>query len=218
MIVGIAGQKGGSGKSCLAQNVSVGLALRGHQVTLIDADAQRTSADWAEERESSPEALASVGAQAMSGDLTRTLLDLPSANTYVVDCGGRDSKEMRSTMVAADVLVLPLRAKRRDLKTLHHLAEVIDQARILNPDLVVRAVITQAPTLPSQYPRIWDAKEVASSYGIESLEPVIFSRNVYDDAEEAGLSVYEASDPKAIEEINAVIDGIFEIRPQNENN
>ncbi|RYF38499.1 MAG: chromosome partitioning protein ParA, partial [Cytophagaceae bacterium] len=50
MILLLGGEKGGSGKSCLAQNLAVWLQARGGDVLLLDADPQGTTADWAAER------------------------------------------------------------------------------------------------------------------------------------------------------------------------
>ena len=50
MILLLGGEKGGSGKSCLAQNLAVWIKARGGDVLLLDADPQGTTADWAAER------------------------------------------------------------------------------------------------------------------------------------------------------------------------
>jgi chromosome partitioning protein len=210
MIITCGGQKGGSGKSCLAQNLAVALAKAGKPVMLIDADTQKTSSDWAEER-ARTDAL-EIEHQAMSGDISKTVWTLAGTGRYlVIDCGGRDTKELRAAMIASDLLLVPVRPKRRDLKTLDYVSDLVEKSRIANKYLVARSVVTQAPTLPSQVQRILDAKAVCDSFGLPALEPVIFTRNVYDDAEEAGLSVFEANDQKAKEEIQQVCDAVLAI-------
>ena len=210
MIITCGGQKGGSGKSCLAQNLAVALAKAGKPVMLIDADTQKTSSDWAEER-ARTDAL-EIEHQAMSGDISKTVWTLAGTGRYlVIDCGGRDTKELRAAMIASDLLLVPVRPKRRDLKTLDYVSDLVEKSRIANKYLIARSVVTQAPTLPSQVQRILDAKAVCDSFGLPALEPVIFTRNVYDDAEEAGLSVFEASDKKAQEEIQQVCNAVLAI-------
>lgn len=172
---------------------------------LIDADPQRTSADWAEER-ALQKKVTPIKFQAMSGDISDTARALShSYDHIVIDCGGRDTKELRSAMIIADIFLVPLRPKRRDLKTLDYVSNLVDQSRIANRAMVALAVITQAPTLPSQLQRILDAKSVSASFGLSPLKSVIYTRNVYDDCEEAGLSVFEADDDKAKEEMAAVL-------------
>jgi len=210
MIITCGGQKGGSGKSCLAQNLAVALAKAGKPVMLIDADPQNTSSDWADERAKTD--AQEIEHQAMSKNLANTVLTLAETGRYlVIDCGGRDTVELRSAMAASDLLLVPVRPKRRDLKTLPHVADMVEMAKSSNPYLLVRSVISQAPTLPSQIQRIVDAKAVCESFGFPALEPVIFTRNVYDDAEEAGLSVFEADDKKAQAEIQQVCDAVLAI-------
>lgn len=75
----------------------------------------------------------------------------------------------------------------------------------MNPDLVARAIVTQAPALPSQIQRILDSKAACASYGLEPLQVFTTARNVYDDADENGSSVLEVgTDPRAVEEIEMI--------------
>ncbi len=110
----------------------------------------------------------------------------------VIDAGGQDSEALRSAMTVATHMLLPFRPKRRDLKTLAHMEGLIKLAQAVNPELIAKAVITQCPTLPSQYQRILDAKEDCESFGIMALTNFTSNRNVYDDADEDSSSVFEA--------------------------
>ena len=111
-------------------------------------------------------------------------------------------------MSVADLILVPLRPKRRDLKTLAHVSELIELATSFNHELKARATITQAPSLPSQAGRILDAKEVCNSFNIPPLNAITYQRNIYDDIEEGGASVFESTDKKAILEITALGDEI----------
>jgi chromosome partitioning protein len=211
MILVVGGEKGGSGKSTLAQNLAVFLAKDGHDVLLLDADPQATTRDWAAERQGN-EGLVALAFEHATGDLRKTLEDRAKRyQTIVVDAGGADSQALRSSMTIATHLLLPLRPKRRDLKTLPNLDQMITQAKTINPGLEVRAVISQCPPLPSQVTRILDAKEACRSFGIEPLEAITMQRNAFDDADENGESVYEIRpvDAKAIEEIDAIANEIW---------
>ena len=46
MIILVGGEKGGAGKSCLAQNLAVYLQTKNRDVLLLDADPQGTTTDW----------------------------------------------------------------------------------------------------------------------------------------------------------------------------
>lgn len=207
MLLVVGGEKGGSGKSAIAQNLAVFLARGGHDVHIIDADPQGTSKDWAAERLANDALEAKVSFEHATGDLRKILLDrVKRYQMIVVDAGGADSDALRSSMAVASHVVVPFRPKRRDLKTLPTIESMVAQAMTTNPDLMVRAVITQCPSLPSQVYRILDAKEACRSFGIQPLDAITMQRNVYDDSDENGQSVFEIkpADLKAIEEIEAI--------------
>ena len=124
MILLVGGEKGGSGKSCLAQNMAVYLQHQKKDVLLLDADPQGTTTDWAKEREEN-EKLANLPCVQASGNIRQILKDL--VNRYqvvVVDAGGQDSEALRSAMTVATHMLLPFRPKRRDLKTLLNVSQL----------------------------------------------------------------------------------------------
>lgn len=210
MIILLGGEKGGSGKSCLAQNLAVWLQRKGRDVLLLDADPQGTTVDWAKEREQAG-VLSPLPVVEAHGNIRQTLLDLQKRyEEIIVDAGGADSEALRSAMTVATHMLIPFRPKRRDLKTLPNVENMVRLAKAVNPDLIVRAVITQAPALPSQGQRILDSKDACTSFGIQALQAFTTARNVYDDADENGSSVLEAgTDGRAIEEIELIADELF---------
>ncbi|HNB20090.1 MAG TPA: AAA family ATPase [Agitococcus sp.] len=212
MILLVGGEKGGSGKSCLAQNIAVYLQHRQKDVLLLDADPQGTTTDWAKEREEN-DGLTNLPCVQASGNIRQILKDLAKRyQVIVVDAGGQDSEALRSAMTVATHLLLPFRPKRRDLKTLVHVSQLVKLAKAVNPDMLVRGVITQCPTLPSQTQRILDAKEACQSFGIEPLQSITCNRNVYDDADENGSSVLEVeTDLKAKEEVESLVAEFLEV-------
>ncbi|AVB17601.1 MULTISPECIES: AAA family ATPase [Pseudomonas syringae group] len=209
-ILVLGGEKGGPGKSCLAQNLSVAIKLLGGDVLLVDADPQATSYEWANIRDRNG-ALVSIPHEKAHGDISTTLKDRAKRYSHIiVDCGGADSEALRSAMTVASHLLIPLRPKRRDLATLEKLEILTRLAKSSNPKIKIKAVITQCPSLPSQAIRILDAKDACMSFGIEPLNAITMSRNAYDDAEEDGSSVIESNtDLKAKEEIEKIADELF---------
>ncbi|MHD0650920.1 nucleotide-binding protein [Pseudomonas aeruginosa] len=203
MITVVGGQKGGGGKSCIAQNLTVWLPLNDHSAALVEGDPQGTTAEWAAERAQN-KLLVSFPFELLRGNVQAQLKALEARHgNVIVDMGGADSAHQREALLVASHFLLPVRPKRRDLKRLPHLETIVTEARKLNPSLVVRAVISQAPTLPSQMSRILTAKEAIASFGIEVIDTIVYNRNAYDDADEGGSSVLEMKDdPKAVEEIS----------------
>ena len=210
VILLIGGEKGGSGKSCLAQNLAAVIRKSGGDVLLLDADPQATSFEWAAEREGKSHLLAIPTVKA-HGNIRHALIDLRLRYRYiVVDTGGADSEALRSAMTVATHMLVPFRPKRRDLKTLPKVSELVRLASAVNPALKAWSVITQCPALPSQTARILDAKDACRSFEIKPLNAITYARNAYDDAEEDGCSVVEMGcDLKAAQEIEAIFTEIL---------
>ncbi|MCW8091640.1 AAA family ATPase [Alteromonas sp. ASW11-130] len=217
MIILVGGEKGGSGKSCLAQNIAVYLRTeKNANVLMVDCDPQRTTSDWIQERKAD-DALPDINCIQLYGKIRNELISLNRHYDYVViDCGGQDNLALRSSMSVADHVLIPLRPKRRDLKTVPHMEDIITTCRMVNPKMNAAFVITQCPSLPSLAPRILEAKEVCRSFELAVLNSVTFSRNMYDDSEESGQSVIE-SEPngKAAIEIRSIFDEMLARAKEN---
>ncbi|AWB67529.1 chromosome partitioning protein ParA [Saccharobesus litoralis] len=211
MILLVGGEKGGSGKSCLAQNLAVYFAHEQNaSVMLVDCDPQRTTSDWIQARHNMPE-LAWINCVQLYGKIRYELMSFESHyDVVVIDCGGQDSTTLRAAMSVATHILLPLRPKRRDLKTLPHMEELVSACSMINPNMKATVVMTQCPSLPTQANRILDAKECCRSYGLNVLNAVTYARNIYDDSEEQGASVLELdSSGKAADEIRHIIDELI---------
>jgi len=135
-------------------------------------------------------------------NIRATLIDLKARYEYVVvDSPGRDSREMRTGITAADLLVIPMRCSQPDLDTLPKMEKIITEAKDFNPIMSVFGLLTMAPTNPVVN-EIEEAKECVNEYkGIPLLNAIIFDRKVYRDSMSGGLGVIELANKKAKEEI-----------------
>jgi chromosome partitioning protein len=201
MILLVASQKGGAGKSTTATNLAAEFARLGRDVVLVDADAQRSAARWHADREAAA-VVPVIACVEKAGNIGKTLADLDSRyEIVVVDVAGRDSTEMRTGMTAAHKLIVTVRPSQFDLDTLPHMQALIDQARDFNPDLEVRSLLTQVPTHAVASERT-DAGEYLADYPeLKPLQTVIYERKAYRDVIGEGLGVVEWNNPKAKAEI-----------------
>jgi chromosome partitioning protein len=217
MMILVGGEKGGSGKSCLAQNLAVYFARDKKAIVLmVDCDPQRTTSDWIQARNSDP-SLPAINCIQLYGKIRNDLLSLSQHyDVVIIDCGGQDNLALRAAMSVADHVLIPLRPKRRDLKTVPHMEDMLSTCKMVNPKMRASFVITQCPSLPNQASRILEAKEVCRSFGINVLDAITYNRNVYDDSEEKGSSVLEIEpDGKAAQEIIAIAEEILAMKPDN---
>ena len=209
MIILIGSQKGGCGKSTIAVNIAAALALKVKDVFLLDADPQSSSMRWAQDRLDTEVQPHIPHAQA-SGNIHQTLKDLASKYEYVIaDTAGRDSRELRTGMTVADVLISPARPSQYDLDTLPHLAEVYSQAKDLNPKLAGYLVLNLCPTNPV-IKEVAAAQEFLADYPEFKLaNTLVYDRKAYRDAISEGKSVLEWTDAKAKHEIEALVGEII---------
>jgi len=204
MIVLFGGEKGGTGKSTLATNIAAYLAKSGQDVLLLDTDRQGSATNWAATRAADP-SLAKVHSVAKTGDVNSAARDLAQRYKHVViDAGGRDSRELRSAMLAADKLFVPIKASQFDLWTVETMNEIVGTSLGFNPNLKALALVSMAPTNP----QINEAQEAAEMLkGFEHLmlcSAIIRERKAYRDATSQGRGVVELDNDKATAEIEAL--------------
>ncbi|HDR9035991.1 TPA: AAA family ATPase [Burkholderia vietnamiensis] len=211
MILLIAAEKGGVGKSTIATNLSVYLAHRGMDVVLLDTDGQATATRFVERRDEAGITPA-VPCVQRTGDVAATLRDLAYRyQVVVVDAGGRDSREMRSAMAIANLLLVPTKASQADLETFSKVNELIGQARGLNRELKAVALLSIAPTNPA-IREVEDARELIAEFDqLELADTIIRDRKVYRDALLVGKGVIELDNSQARAEIQLLAQEFFEL-------
>jgi chromosome partitioning protein len=180
MVISFVTQKGGSGKTTLAINCGVVASQKGKRVLILDMDVQATAETWYQDREDDkPQVVRLIPA-----DLNRALRAAREKgfDVVLIDTPGRDEPGAAAAVRASDFCVIPCRPSPADMKATPPTAETIRR-------LGKRAafVLTQAP------PRSFRNREAEQGLSVLGLVcPVhIVLRNVYQDAQGAGLGVTE---------------------------
>ncbi len=204
MIILIGSEKGGVGKSTLATNLAVLLASKGNDVVIVDADRQSTCANWAQDRYETDKI--KIDCIRQYDNLKPTLDSLSSRyKIIIVDCQGRISQEMRTGLLAANLVIIPFKPSQWDLDTLPSMLNIIKEAKDFNQKLVSCAVITMSPTNPNM-DDLNQARDFFSNYPeIVLLKTAICERKVYKEAAGCGLGIIELDNQKAIDEITGVL-------------
>lgn len=210
MIILLGSKKGGCGKSTTAVNLAAWLAGKDYDVVLVDTDTQSTASNWAADRAKNPD-LPPVHCVQKYDEVRNTLLDLDRRYDFVVvDTPGADSREMRQSMTAAHILIVPVRPSQADLDTLPSMQDIIISAKDFNPEMKVYGILTMASPNPV-VSESDDAKEIFEDYPVIKLidNVVIRDRKAYRDALSVGMGVTECDNDKARFETNLLFKGVL---------
>lgn len=231
MILTIAHQKGGTGKSTLAICIASELAARGRNVLLVDADPQQTTQTWhdlavenfeVERRASEGQPPAAEGKRpakrsapmpsvvSMTGTLHQEhqLPKLASAyDVVVVDTPPRLGPTLKSALVVADVALVPCGPTGPDAWALAETLEMIEDAQGFRPGLKAVLVVNrkrEGTVLGNK------ARASLSASNLRVLGTELGLRQAYAEAVGAGQGVtnYEPTS-EAAKEMRALVDEVL---------
>ncbi|MGX9960629.1 AAA family ATPase [Xanthomonas euvesicatoria] len=210
----VGGEKGGTGKTTIATNLSVMLARRGRDVLLIDADPQASSTSWAYFRDQGEFQPRISSVQKLGKGLLYEIKHLADRyDDLIIDTGGRDATELRAAMTVADVMICPLQASSFDLWTIRKLTDLIEQVLPINPALQTMVLINRGST--NVFSRDTNeateaiAAEMDQFDGLSLLSTELHERLAYRRAAGAGKVVGEWDDAKAIDEMEKLYGEIY---------
>lgn len=216
LIIVFGSEKGGPGKSTCATNCAAEFSRLGYKTLLIDADKQRTSANWSERRYSSidegQESWPKVHCIEKLGKVKNTVLEQAKHyDVVIVDSAGRDSAELRSALLAADLLYIPTQASQFDLETMDDMASILEEIEEHNPPLQAFTLITQVPTTfgSLEFKEASNFLKDSFSKIMPLARSVIRSRKAFRVAPRNGASVIEWSDNSAKAEIQVLVQEII---------
>lgn len=214
MIILVGSNKGGAGKTTTAITIASGLAKQ-YDVCLVDADKQHSASRWSSDREYSSEELPQITVIQKYDNLQPTLNNLKEKYDHIIiDVAGRNSRELITAMLCADIVISPAQCSQLDLDTLTELQEQVTRAKDLNPRIKVFIYHVMAATNPKLAPI--NKKEfndfVKEFNDFRLLKSISCYRKAYRDVIVNGKSILEQTqDLKAKSEGENLINEILEL-------
>jgi len=203
MIISFVNQKGGVGKTTSAINVAASLKRRNYDVVFIDADPQGSASYWhAVENNNAfeilhrPQPLSKSDIEELSQNHDFLVIDAPPAIGDIT----------KSILAITDLSIIPLSPSSLDIWSCKGTLEIIDEARVENPDLDVKLLINRK--IPGT--RVGrEARDSLSIFNMDLLDTELCQRVAYIDAMTSGVSVMQyAPGSKAADEIESLCDEI----------
>jgi chromosome partitioning protein len=197
--------KGGVGKSTLAENIAVAFAHNNKtKVKIIDCDLrQRTSSKWVARRNQNHADKKKVFSSIQEEGLRDALVeDSKNYDVIIVDVQGKDSKNLRVSLLTADIIYIPFIPSQNDIETIEELSDLLEDTLIQNKNRRTFYILnscsshyldstsTNADIFFKEYQHILSPSQVRITH-----------RKAYRDASLEGLGVIETNDKKAQKEI-----------------
>ncbi len=126
--------KGGVGKTTIATNTA-----HHYNALLVDLDPQGDAADWAK-RSGLVRAVHAPNWQ----DATDIIDEEPGA--VVVDCPPGEGPALRAALTLANIAIVPTKSSAADLRAIGRMIHLADDAKRVNPDLIVGLILNEAKT------------------------------------------------------------------------
>ena len=174
-------QKGGTGKTTLAINLSVAAEALGLRAALVDLDPQASAAGWGDNRPAAAPAVEAVPASRLPHALQA--LRAHGAELAVIDTAPHSESAALAAARASDLALVPLRPGVLDLLALETTAEI---CRIAGARTAV--VLNQ---VPPRGPLPAEAAEAVEGEGLAVAPCRIGSRVAFQHSLTRGLGVLE---------------------------
>ncbi|MFO0812088.1 MAG: ParA family protein [Gemmatales bacterium] len=186
MIIVVANNKGGVGKSTLAVHLAGWLHEQGHKVILADCDMQQSSSSWMKEAAPGIKSVRLENADMILNELPDLALE---ADYVIADGPGSNTENSRSLLLRGDLALVPCKASMLEVRALSQATDVLRQSRGIRkgepPAICILSMVGRHYRLTS------DMKDAAAALNLPLARTAITLKQVYADAPGQGTFVWK---------------------------
>ncbi len=149
MIITIANEKGGSGKSTLCINLALQFLAEQKDIVVLDTDPQQSVEVFVNIR--SETSLPIFPLFNRTGNITDTLKQMVGKyQIVIIDTKGEHSKESQRAILLSDLVLIPTTPSQLDSAVLLDMLERVQDLQALNEKLKALVLINRIPPIPTR--------------------------------------------------------------------
>lgn len=211
--IAIVAEKGGNGKSTVAQCLAVSAWLDGKAVVVFDMDNQRSVVKWAGRRDQE-DPVAEYVSPAQLDEKIAEYEEL-GADLIIIDTPGRLDSAVHAAVKRSHLVIVPCPANAKSLETVEDTFKLILEAdRVRRPMFVALTKATpNAKSRPEEARALVREIERDFSLPLVVCPSVLHRYQLYEDADDDGITPQEmAAHTSAGEPINPVVQASKDIQ------
>lgn len=220
MIISSISYKGGVGKSTVAQNLAVSLAVKGYKVCVVDADEAGVTVKWSGvrmENEQTPtiQVIGMTNEKALVGTVKKLYEDY---DIVIIDSPPSYHAISAKIMLSSHLILMPIKPTgKSELWTAEDLLNRYANIQELKEEKTPAFfIVNDYETRPSFHKVFIDAlKEIAEEYEVGVLSTLVHHRIAYGEVNSMGMGVVEYTNPKAKNEFEALTNEVLQIANNN---
>lgn len=209
-VIVLTNQKGGCGKTTLAMNLAGVIGINA-KVLLVDGDPQGSATRWAaSSSDEKPFPTAVMGLANVADKVNREIKKYLGDYEYIfIDCPPAiDSSFTASALLIADLALVPVVPSPTDLWAAVGIQKLISNVSDINEKLEARLVANMCQSNASISK---EALSLIEEFEFAKTITDIYQRTAYRQAAAFGGTVLDMDNPKAKQEIRALVSEILEI-------
>lgn len=209
MIILLASDKGGVGKTTTGINLASYAANRGDKVAILKADKNPDVMNWHSKRQTN--GLLNIDVFESYGNISKRIKSLAAEYpVLIVDCPGHDSEEFRSALLVSDVLLTLVKpSSDLEVETLTSVMEKAKSAQTVNNNLSAHVLLTRIDERkPRHKSRAIEVDKLLRSDSdfIAPLRTRLSELDIFESAVNEGAGVHDVSKASSISKAKALIE------------